>query len=208
MSRRRIALFSVAVMAISLLAAPTAMAKKKSKNVFSKQVTVNAPVPDPAPASVSTALISTITVPKQFKGREVADVNVTNFQTTGTGATAATTLTAYLTSPSGRTLQLFLNPAGSSLGPWTLDDDSPIAICIPSPNPCRDPSQGLYPPYAGTSNLSQNWIGNFNVNGGLYLFNRQAMRGVWTLRVIDVANASGTSVLNQWGLRIQAKGKK
>ena len=212
MTRRLVSSLSLALLAAVLVLAPAAHAKKgkKSPSVFSQQVQVNAPVPDrpPGVGTVSTALTSTITVPKKkFKGRTIADVNVTGFQTTGAAGNAAQNLYAYLTAPNGRTLQLFRQPGGASLGPWTLDDDSPISICIPTPNPCTDPSQGLYPPYAGTSNLSQNWIGGFNVNGGLYIFNRQTMAGTWTLRVIDIANAGGTSVLNQWGLRIQAKGK-
>jgi hypothetical protein len=205
--RRAMALIPLVVLSAALLLAPGAMAKKgkKNANLFSQQLTLNSGIPDrPAGNSVSTPLVSTITVPKAFKGRTVADVNVTNLQTTGSALTSAGQLVAYLTGPSGRTLQLFLMVGGQSMGPWTMDDDTSIAICNAAPPGCTDPSQSLTRPFAGTSNMTQNWQGSFAVNGALSIFDRQGMRGAWTLRVADLTNGS-TSVLNQWGLQIRAK---
>ena len=205
--RRAMVLVPVAVLSAALVMAPAAAAKKSKKNanLFSQQLAVNAPIPDrPAGMNAPPAapLLSTITVPKKFKGRTVADVNVTALQTTGSAPAAAGDLVAYLTAPNGRTLQLFLSVGDQSLGPWTLDDETSVAICN-SALPCRDPSQALNRPFAGTSNLTQNWFGAFPVNGNLTLFNGLGMRGTWTLRIADRINPR-LSTLNQWGLRIKA----
>jgi hypothetical protein len=208
--RRALALVPLAVLSIVLLMAPAATAKKgkKNANVFSHQQTVNLAIPDrPAGMNAPPAapLVSTIQVPKQFKGRSVADVNVTRLQTTGSTAGSAPQLVAYLTAPGGRTLELFQGVGVRSLGPWTLDDESPVAICNASlPTRCPDPSQSLNEPFAGISNLTQNWQGLFAVNGNLTIFNGVSMKGTWTLRIADRANAA-TSTLNQWGIQIRAK---
>lgn len=213
MSHRRKALRITAALALAMslvgtaFFAPAAVAKKKkAPNVFSKQVTSNAPITDPAAAGIGTPLASTLVVPKAFKGREVADVNVTGLQTTGSAAGAAVQLTAYLTAPGGRTLQLFLGVGDQSLGPWTMDDDTRVSICNSSGPVCADPDQALYRPFVGTSNLLTNFGGLFPVNGNLTIFNGVSMRGTWTLRVVDATNGLD-SVLNQWGLRIQAAKK-
>jgi hypothetical protein len=180
-------------------------AKKKGggkPKVFAAQQTVNSPIAEATGGSASVPLRSTITVPKKFKGLDVADLNVTGIRTTGSAAGAANDLTARLTAPSGRTLLLFTNKGDQSLGPWTLDDDTKTEICDSTPaSPCVNPLQSLFRPFAGTSNLANNdspfWI-------PLATFNGLKMRGTWTITFADVsAMGATTSVLNSWGLSIR-----
>src|SRR5438045_2300458 len=89
-SRRRMRLIGVLLLAVCIgigLAAGDAAATKKKKkgpSVFSGSVTVNAPIPDvPTGNAHETPVVSTLTVDKKFKGKQVGDVNVTGIQTTG-----------------------------------------------------------------------------------------------------------------------------
>lgn len=184
---------------LALLAPAAAGAKKKAKTpVFSKSVTVNQPVPDYDGTPPSTALTSTITVPKKHKGKVVGDVNVTGLQTTGSAAASASQLWIFLGAPSGRTVLLSRGMGGQSLGPWTLDDDSPVAICNLAAPPCTFASQTLPRPFAGTSNLTAN---DGPTLTPLESLNGTSMRGTWTLTVVDLI-AGSTSTLNTWGLRV------
>lgn len=194
------------VLAALMLLAPGAAAKKKSGGTkpFSKSILVGQAVPDATGATVrSVPLRSTITVPKKYKGKYVGDVNVTGLQTTGSGAGAANDLIGYLISPGKRTFQLFYQVGNDSLGPWTIDDDTPVSIC-PSLTPCTNPLQSLGFPFAGTSNANFNWIGTFPVNGQLAMFDGVPMNGAWTLLLTDATTGAGngTSTLDGWGLKI------
>jgi hypothetical protein len=202
----KFALLLVLVLALGLPAAAQAK-KKKGGNVFSKQVTVNAPIPDrpPGAGSVSGAVTSTITVPKSFKGKVVKDLNVTNLQETGTaGATPIQQLSAALIAPNGRLVILHEGIGFTALGPMTIDDDTVLSICFPGAPICADPTQGVYPPFASTVNTIHNFNGGFPPNGPLASFDGLKMKGTWTLQVSDNVNTQ-TSTLNQWGLRITGK---
>ena len=205
--RTAIALALALVLCAGIAPAADAAKKKAKSKVFAATVAPNAAVPEAAVGARSAPLTSTITVGKKFKGKVVGDVNVTALQTTGSGSGAANDLAAYLIAPNGRTLQLFFSVGDQSLGFWTLDDDSPVAICpFPPATPCADPAQSLKAPFAGVSNLTLNWVGTFPVNGSLAIFNGLKMRGTWTLLVTDLGPpgaTNGTSVLNTWGLRIR-----
>jgi hypothetical protein len=198
MRRWMLALLAVAsVLALAL--APAAQAKKTK--TFSETKTVNAAIPPDAAAGASTPLNSTITVPKKYKKNVVGDVNVTGIQTTGTAAGAAGDLAAYLTAPNGRTQWLFGGMGGQNLGPWTLDDDTSVAVCnSPIPN-CSFPNATLTQPFAGTSNTLLNFGGVLPL-GHLSSFNGIKMRGTWTFSIVDIANATNNT-LNAWGLRIK-----
>ena len=209
--RRRIALAGVLALALSICAAPApaVAAKKKGKgnaNVFTKQLQANAPIPDGVAATVTVPLVSTITVPKKFKGKLVRDVNVTALQTTGTAANSAAGLTATLLSPSGRRIDLFVSLPGQSIGPLTIDDDTPAGICTSAPPAvCGDGTRTLYRPFAGTANTIWNFAGQFPTNGPLASFDGLKMKGTWSLVIRDNAAGSGDSTLNQWGLRITGR---
>ena len=208
---RRVTAVALALMlalaGTAFLAAGADAAKKKGKGgkakVFSKQLTLNTPIPQSPAMGTTTAAHSTITVPKKFKGLNVADVNVTGIRTTGTMSGSANDLTARLTAPNGRTIILFNGKGDQSLGPWTLDDDTNVEICnlaLPGPPVCGDPLERLYMPFAGTSNL-------VNTNGPYWIplstLNGVPMRGTWTITISDLDPTAGTtSVLNSWGLRI------
>jgi subtilisin-like proprotein convertase family protein len=182
----------------------TAAKKGKSKS-FSESVTVNAGVPDRPAAGATTALTSTISVPKKFKGEVVGDVNVTGIQTTGDAAGAANDLRFTLRSPSGRTVQLFQGIGDQSLGPWTLDDDTPVSVCDNAdPLVCFQPFATLLPPFAGTSNMADvSMLGTGSAGTGpLSSFNGDKMRGTWTLSVVDLFNGQ-SSTLNRWGLELK-----
>jgi hypothetical protein len=207
--RRRLALCGVLALALCTAIAITfggsAEAKKKVKKVktvvFSQSLSPNAAIPDDAATGPSTPVKSAITVAgKKFKGKVVGDLNATGIQTTGTGAAAARNLRMKLIAPNGRTVFLIGRTIGAtSIGPLTIDAQSPFSICDSNTLNCSDPSATLIRPFAGTAN-GQN-LGGMS-SGGVRAFNGVPMSGVWTLEVFDVANIGQTSVLNSWGLQI------
>lgn len=197
------------VFAAALTPATAGAAKKKPKaNMFAATKSVGAPVPEgPAPAALPAApLKSTIVVPKKFKGKAIGDLDVTGITTTGSGAGAAGQLVANLTAPNGRTVELFRTVGDQSIGPWTLNDETPTSICnATAGTACGNPDQSLGRPFAGTTNLLYNIGGQFPSSAPLSIFDGIAMRGTWTLTVADLAPTGGlTSTLGSWGLKIRA----
>ena len=199
-------------LAAGLALGADAQAKKKHKKqprTFAAQVSPNVGVPEYPGTGHATPVLSTITVGKKFKGKTVADVNLTGLRTTGSGPGAANDLFFKLTGPSGRTVQVIGNFNGGggigdqNIGPFTIDDDSPVSICDSNTLNCRDPSQTLIRPFAGTANEER--LGSQGT-GGLKTFRGVGMRGAWTLTAFDTDDAGGTtSVLNSWGLQIKAQ---
>jgi hypothetical protein len=187
---------------IALTFSGPAAAKKKAKTprFFQSVVQSNAAIPDDAATGHSTPVDSTITVPKKFKGRAVADVNVTSIQTTGSATGAAAHLIMRIIAPNGRSVRLWSGGFGDqSIGPLTLDDDTPVSICTLTP-PCRFGPDTLNRPFAGTSNLQ--FLGSGGT-GPLSHLDGVAMRGTWTFEIWDEV-AGKTSTLNSWGLEITA----
>jgi hypothetical protein len=141
---------------------------------------------------------------KAFKGRVVSDVNIT-VQTTGNVAGAANDLTARLRSPSGRSVQLFTAVGGSqaSIGPLTLDDDTPTLACnSTSVTTCTDtdPFATLIQPFAGRASGFAD-----GAYVGLNRFYGVTMRGPWTLSVWDGPGGPGqTSTLTKAVLEVRA----
>ena len=110
---------------LSLANLATAKTKKKGGGTANITKQVNLPVPD-ATATTNGLLASTIQVRgKRFKGSVIRDVNVT-LQTTGLSAQSAGQIDVRLTAPNGMTTWLLGNNlAEQSIGPLTLDDESP-----------------------------------------------------------------------------------
>jgi subtilisin-like proprotein convertase family protein len=198
--------------ALALTLGGTAEAKKKKKHksatVFTQSIAVNAAVPDVPPAGPSTPVRSTITVPKKFKGKVVGDLNILGIQTTGNATGAAADLRMKLTAPNGRTIYVLGSNSPTrgigdvSIGPLTIDSDSPISICDQAnPANCGDPAQRLNRPFAGTAN--ELGLGNQST-GGINAMNGVSMRGTWTFTVFDQHDIGQTSVFNGWGLQITA----
>jgi len=159
---------------------------------------VNQPVPD-GTTDTNGLLTSTISVGgKRFKGTVIRDVNVT-LQTTGSSTNSATQVDARLTAPNGMTTWLLGDQlSGQSIGPLTLDDQSPNRL---GGTQQRDPTM-LVAPYAGSA--QPDCFNSFGVctfwpmNGG-------PASGTWTLRVYDVAGTpAATSILNFWRLTVVA----
>jgi hypothetical protein len=214
-AQRRMRLLGVLVLALGLTAGfagdAAAQKKKKKKKVqpFALQMPVNALIPEDPVDGYSVPVVSQITVPKAYRGLKVGDVNVTGLQTSGSTEEAAEHLKAKLTAPNGRTVLLFdtvfiPDPFPSAnLGPWTLDDDTFISICMDTD--CEDPTEALQAPFAGTTNLLNNDDNNHGPGAGpLSNFDGVNMRGTWTLRIWDEDNTDIiTSVFNQWGLEIR-----
>jgi subtilisin-like proprotein convertase family protein len=208
MSRRRLAFFGVLTLAlctaIGMTLGGSAEAKKKQKKVktvvFSQSLAPNLAIPDDVASGPSTPVNSAITVAgKKFKKKVVGDVDVTGIQTTGTGANAARNLRMKLIAPNGRAVSLIGKSIGeTSIGPLTIDAQSPVSICD-APPPCTDPTSTLLPPFAGTANSFG--LGGMGT-GGVRALNGLQMSGTWTLEVYDQANIGQTSVLNGWGLKI------
>ena len=189
--------------AIALAFSGPAVAKKKAKTprFFQSVVQPNAAIPDDAASGHSTPVDSTITVPKKFKGRVVADVNITGIQTTGSGAGAAADLVMRIIAPNGRSVRLWSGGFGDqSIGPLTLDDDTPVSICNATNPPCDYGPDTLNRPFAGTSNLQ--FLGGGGT-GPLSHLDGVAMRGTWTFEIWD-EQAGETRTLNIWGLQVTA----
>jgi hypothetical protein len=195
------------VVAVALLVAlaitPVAEAQKKKKGgggAVDITKAVGAVIPDRAPGGpfggVYGQLTSTIEVGKRFKGRRVRDVNVT-VQTLGaTGTNPADDLVAVLTAPNGASARLFESLEGyttpeSSIGPLTLDDESPFFL-------------GGGPPIVAAA-LFQPWAGTAESFDPLALMDDGPVRGTWTLKMLDGSAAGGgTSVLSFWRLDVIA----
>jgi subtilisin-like proprotein convertase family protein len=210
MYRKRRGLPSLGVLALALsvavgLTVGVADAKKKTKAGGLVDITmpVNQQIPDAtgvAPNITSGTLTSTITVGgKKFKGTKVRDVNVT-LQTTGSTTNSAGQLDARLTAPDGASLWLFGNNSGpisgQSIGPLTLDDETPVNLGGLPPAP---DSTTLVAPYVGTAQPNC-----FSAQGvcTLSALDNGPVTGVWTLRVSDstLGAPPATSILNSWRL--------
>jgi subtilisin-like proprotein convertase family protein len=196
-ARIAVAFTLVAALALSAAAPVAAAPKKKGKGKGAGRVDitkpVNAPIPDKIPDPGPYGLLSsTITVGKQFKGRQVRDVNVTVQATGVVGMNAIADLRARLVAPNGASLTLFsfLNP-GNLLGPLTLDDEAPFYLGV---GEAPVDSQALYPPWQGSAEPGDR---------PLYVMDGGPVRGDWTLRVID-QESTASSVLNSWRLNIVA----
>jgi hypothetical protein len=191
--------------AVGIAAGDAAAKKKKHKtpSVFAASVSPNAAIPDrPPPPEHEIPVVSTITVGKKFKGKTVGDLNLTGFQTTGSGANAAGNLAISLSAPNGKTV--FVEETalgGQNIGPLTFDDDTPTSICDSATPNCSDPDQTLIRPFVGTANLLGLATGD---TGPLSNFNGSPMRGTWTFRIWDNNNGV-TSILNSWGLLLTAE---
>jgi subtilisin-like proprotein convertase family protein len=175
-----------------------AIAKKKGGGTAQITKQVNLPVPD-ATATTNGLLASTIHVGgKRFKGTVIRDVNVT-LQTTGLSAQSAGQIDARLTAPNGMTTWLLGNNlAEQSIGPLTLDDESPNYL---GGTAGRDPTD-LVSPYIGTAQPDC-----FSAPGvcTLWPMDGGPASGTWTLRVYDVDDSAvATSILNFWRLRVVA----
>lgn len=181
------------LLGVAMLAAPAGAAPKKGKRgPLQVNETVNQLVPG-ASDTAAGVLRSTITVGKKFKGQTIGDVDAT-VQTTGAVPGAAEALTARLSAPNGATTTLFLMLGGQSIGPLTLDDESPVQICAATgPFFCTDPAASLVFPYIGTA---------APFFSSLRILDRGPVRGTWTLTVLDDFAGGAKSVLNAWGLRI------
>jgi subtilisin-like proprotein convertase family protein len=184
---------------VGITVSAEAKKQKKAKTTFNGSKVVNGAIPEDVAVGASIPLRSQITIGKSFKGKVVGDVNVT-VQTTGSAAGAAQDLNGKLTAPNGRTIILFEFVGDQSIGPWTMDDDTPVQICDQTTPPaCEDPDSTLNRPFAGTSNLNDD---DDDVRP-LSSFDGVGMKGVWTLTVFD-DDPTLTSTLNQWGLKVTA----
>jgi hypothetical protein len=120
-------------------------------------------------------------------------------QTTGLSAQSAGQIDARLTAPNGMTTWLLGNNlAEQSIGPLTLDDESPNYL---GGTAGRDPTD-LVSPYIGTAQPDC-----FSAPGvcTLWPMDGGPASGTWTLRVYDVDDSAvATSILNFWRLRVVA----
>ena len=199
---RRACTAAVVVLGCLALAMPATAAKKKGGKKKGGGGTVditkivNAPIPDrgTGPNAPVPTLTSTIDVGKQFKGRQIRDVNVT-LQTLGTsGMTPGEDLEARLMAPNGANSFLFFFLEGYpgansvSIGPLTLDDEALFDI---GGGPPIDPTR-LTVPWAGTAAPQ---------NAQLWPLDGGPVRGTWTLMLYDFANTK-TSNLVSWRLNV------
>ena len=208
MRRARVTGALVAAVALMASAVPAAEAKKGGGTVNITR-TPNAPVPDRGPGATDPFghVATTIEVGNKFKGKRIRDVDVT-VQTAGaTGTLPTNDLDMYLTAPNGATVHLVNNLFGPSpgapvsIGPLTLDDESPLLL---GRGPPENPTE-LYAPYSGSARP---------VQGALAELDNGRVKGTWTLEVTD-NNDGETSVLSSWTLNVDTgkpyvaeKGKK
>jgi hypothetical protein len=197
-NRLGIAVLAAMIIGSLAVAVPTAGAAKKGGGAVNLTKVVNQAIPDQTSfAALRVPLTSTITVGKRFRGRKIRDVNVTAQTAGASGSNPAFDLTARLTGPNGATTQLWSNGrSGSSIGPLTLDDESPLRL---GSGPPVDP-QALYAPYVGVAQPFSDPLAV--MDGG-------PVRGTWTFEIVDILSMSGnqgTSNLVQWRLNV-ATGK-
>jgi len=155
---------------------------------------VGAPIPQGS-ATTNGLLASTITVAdKKFTNTQIRDVNVTLTTLAATGPSPADDLSARVTAPNGATTWLIApgSLAGSSVGPLTLDDESPNRIFTNSLAPTI-----LGPPYIGTAQPDCGFV-----RGGCIFsaMDGGPASGVWTLRIYDVGDATESNTLASWRL--------
>jgi hypothetical protein len=188
----------VVALALALAASPSALAKGKATVKVSQSATPNVLIPDGAPGNgLDGVLNSTIEVGKRFRGRRIRDVNATVHTLGATGNTPAGDLQAILRSPSGTHTVLFVLMIGPSMapnlsiGPLTLDDESPIATGVLNPHNPRE----LYAPWVG--------IARPRLGKPLALMDGGPVSGTWTLTMVDFSDTQ-TSVLASWSLDIVA----
>jgi subtilisin-like proprotein convertase family protein len=194
--RGRFAIATVAFL-LALAGAATfggaAVAKKARSKATATVVTpVNQPIPDGVTGAAPGILRSTATVGKKLKGLAISDVNLI-FQTTGAAADSASDIRVRLTAPDGTTVSPILGAFGQSIGPLTLDDETPVRTCPDATPPCVDPDRSLGVPFAGKATPQT----MFDLDGG-------PAAGTWSLRVADVGTGD-TSVLNSWSLEVVAE---
>jgi hypothetical protein len=200
MTRRRgMSVFVALALVASLVLAvggPAAAKKKHRKGgpaVVTKPVSAAIPDATGVPPNVRWGqLRSDIAIGKKFKGKTIGDVNVT-IQTTGAGPNAAEDLEMRLTAPNGATTDVLPNLFGRSVGPLTLDDDTPVRTCG-QPTPCADPLRSLNPPYAGTARSG----------GFLSILDSGPIMGTWRLSAFDTQpfDPQSASTLVSWTLTV------
>jgi subtilisin-like proprotein convertase family protein len=200
--RTRLALVGALALALSvtvgLTATDVASAKKKAGGTVDITKQVNQGIPD-GTNTTNGVLTSTIAVGgKKFKGTRIRDVNVT-LQTTGTAQQSAGQLGARLTAPNGASTGLIQNDlSGQSVGPLTLDDESPNGL---GGQNSSEPTQ-LGAPYAGSAQPDCFFIPGTCT---LWPMDNGPASGTWTLRMYDTnGTPAATSVLNSWRLTVVA----
>jgi hypothetical protein len=181
--------------------------KKKKKNSGTATVskTLNQGIPDRVPFTPTTnppagTLLVPLSVSKKFKGKTVANVDVT-FQTTGQQPDSASDLEFFLSAPSGDTYEIDGNGfGGQSIGPVTMSSHTATQTCgynpaAPPPySPvCSGPTPFLNPPFVGVARDTD--LPNYR---GL------PMMGTWTFWALDVDDPD-TSILNSVKLVITAQ---
>jgi subtilisin-like proprotein convertase family protein len=197
--RPRLRLIAALALAVTLavgLSAGAAEAKKKKKGGPGSVDVTNATavsIPDAGPSDNPAGVArSTIEVGRQFKGKRIRDVNTT-IQLTGSDADATGDITAVLSAPSGASVILVSGQGGSTqLGPLTLDDES--ANRLGSGTPTQAVPGTLFAPYQGSARPPFLPFA---------LMDNGAVRGTWTLTLVDFDNGD-TTVLNSWRLQVAA----
>lgn len=199
---RAIAGMGVFALAVTLAAGGAQAAKtKKGKTGGTADVTVsqNQAIP---PATIGPPFrygiaTSTITLGKRFKGRRIDDVDV-RVQLASSGAgSALDPLFAILTAPNGNSVFLFEGLFGTTAGPLTLDDETPVVLNFADPADFNDPEY-LASPYVGRAEPA---FGEYlsTMDGG-------PAKGIWTLKVRnDDTNPAHVHNLVQWGLRVKTR---
>jgi subtilisin-like proprotein convertase family protein len=186
---------AIAALIVTAAMAPAAEAKK-AKKAKPLDVTqqAGAPIPDRGPGATAPQGLLTLTVDagRRYKRLRIRDVNVTVQVNGAVGLSPTGELSALLTSPSGATSQIFgslgaVDPASTSIGPLTLDDESPLSLA----------QSGNVDPTA----LAKPWIGTATPQSPLTVMDGDRVAGRWTLRVLD-AVAGESSVLTSWRLQV------
>jgi hypothetical protein len=145
-------------------------------------------IPD-AIGSVDGVLVNDINAGNKYRGKKIRDVNVA-LQTNGTGMGAANDLRFRLTAPNGATTNLFSSLNGVSIGPLTLDDESPFEL------------GGLVAPNGFT--LAAPYNGVAMPNNPLNVMDNGGVKGKWTLTAVDQVTGGPLSSLLNWRLTVAA----
>ena len=179
-------------LSVCLASAGTAVAKKKKKSPTADvTVQLNGQVPPstPGPPGQNGNLASSLTLGKKFKGQLIKDVNARIVA----GGNDVGGLAVRLSAPNGNTICLFGCASGlfgTTIGPLTLDVETPIILSGANPQFFKDPTQ-LSAPYAGTA----------HPEGTLSDLDGGPSRGTWTLHAAN-ADPSNPVMISQWGIHV------
>jgi hypothetical protein len=188
----------VLVLALALITGAAADAKKGKKKHKNPRADVSiplnqvVPVSTPGPPGQNGRLTATTTLGSAFKKLRIDDVNA---EITASGGDVGG-LAVRLSAPNGDTVCLLgcqFGLFGKTIGPLTLDDETPVILSGADPAFFQDPDQ-LFSPYVGTAEPEAPLS---HLDGGPPI-------GTWVLRAAN-ADPMNPVTISSWGIHVTTR---